>query len=92
MHRFGKFVIGFMRCFGAMLTIIATIIFIQYLGILFDPEEAIKVNGVPSSDLLAKIGAVLFSSLFMGVGLLLLFLPASRLEGIFVPKFIRGKN
>ena len=73
-------VVGLSRLAGGMLIIIGSILVFFFIQAAQDPNAAIEINGVPTKDFTAKVGAVIFTALFPLFGLFLSFAPSNLLE------------
>lgn len=68
------------RLVGAWFTLIGGIIFVAMLRTYLDPTATILVNGVPTTDPETKLFAVIFASIFVVIGVVLLLLPDRILD------------
>jgi len=53
------------------------------IGLLFtllDPAASIRVNGVPTTDFVTKLGVFFFTTFFPVLGAVLAFLPQKKIE------------
>ena len=73
-------VVGLSRLAGGMLIIIGSILVFFFIQAAQDPNAAIEINGVPTKDFTAKVGAVIFTVLFPLFGIFLSFAPSNLLE------------
>ncbi|MCZ4250135.1 hypothetical protein [Pseudoalteromonas shioyasakiensis] len=73
-------VVGLSRLAGGMLIIIGSIIVFFFIQAAQDPNAAIEINGVPTKDFTAKVGAIIFTALFPLFGIFLSFAPSNLLE------------
>ncbi|WP_016958005.1 hypothetical protein [Catenovulum agarivorans] len=73
-------VVGLSRLAGGTLIIIGSILVFFFIQATLDPNATIEVNGVPTKDLNAKIGAVIFCILFPICGALLAFTPSKFMD------------
>ncbi len=73
-------VVGLSRLAGGMLIIIGSIIVFFFIQAAQDPNAAIEINGVPTKDFTAKVGAVIFTALFPLFGIFHSFAPNNLLE------------
>ncbi|MDK9682848.1 hypothetical protein [Pseudoalteromonas shioyasakiensis] len=73
-------VVGLSRLAGGMLIIIGSILVFFFIQAAQDPNAAIEINGVPTKDFTAKVGAVIFTALFPLFGIFLSFAPSNLLE------------
>ena len=73
-------VVGLSRLAGGMLIIIGSIIVFFFIQAAQDPNAAIEINGVPTKDFTAKVGAIIFTALFPLFGIFLSFAPNNLLE------------
>ena len=73
-------VVGLSRLAGGMLIIIGSILVFFFIQAAQDPNGAIEINGVPTKDFTAKVGAVIFTALFPLFGIFLSFAPSNLLE------------
>ena len=60
--------------------IIGSIIVFFFIQAAQDPNAAIEINGVPTKDFTAKVGAIIFTALFPLFGIFLSFAPSNLLE------------
>ena len=70
-----KLVYRGVRLFGILAIVIGAIGTLLNLPTLLDPNSEVLVNGVPRTDLGAKLIDVLMPLLFVGIGILCLFAP-----------------
>ena len=90
--RYNKFMVGYFKVFGIFFSTVSLILFFNFLGLAFDPEATIKINGVPTNELKPKLLAVALSIGFFIIGVVLALCPSTTLEKIIIPKFLRHKK
>ncbi|TLU61988.1 hypothetical protein FE810_13095 [Thalassotalea litorea] len=68
-------VVGLSRLAGGTLIIVGSLIVYFFAQAAFDPNAVIEINGTPTRDQNAKIGALIFICLFPVLGMFLAFTP-----------------
>ena len=66
--------------------IVGGLLFVTFLMAYLDPEATIKVNDVPTTSPKAKLQGVLFSSVFVLLGIAGLFLPKRLLNRMLIAR------
>ena len=69
---------------GVMFTLVGLFLLFNFSILLLDPESTITVNGVVTSEFNPKLRAVIFTASFTLIGVILLFVPKSILNKLFV--------
>lgn len=69
---------------GVMFILVGGFLLFNFSLLLLDPESTITVNGVVTSEFTPKFHAVIFTASFTLIGVVLLFVPKSILNKLFV--------
>jgi hypothetical protein len=76
--------IAFVRLFGWTFAAFASFFILFGILMLFDPQAVVTVNGVPRTDMTAKLSFALFPLLHLGVGLFCALAPKSWLMKVMI--------
>ena len=69
---------------GVLFILVGGFLLLNFSMLLLDPESTITVNGVVTSAFTPKLQAVIFTASFTLIGIVLLFVPKSVLNKLFI--------
>ena len=96
--RLGTGLLKFYRFLGVLFIIFACLMLYSSIPILLDPEATVRFNGVETTEFSKKMVFIVFSGLFLLMGLVLTFIPKALFQKLFTKnikvlnKIINGKK
>jgi uncharacterized membrane protein len=72
------------RFMGFTWALVGAMLLFAFVPLVFDPASTITYNGVPTTDMGAKVSATVFCAGFFVAGLGFLFVPGRLLDRLFI--------